>query len=66
MLIVGEVVAFDEHLGLGTVGNGTDSWSFHCTALADGSRRVDVGQKVAFVVRPGAPGRWEAFEVTSV
>jgi cold shock CspA family protein len=33
---------------------------FHCTAIADGTRRIDVGRRVAFAVAPGNLGRWEA------
>ena len=62
--VVGVVEAFDADRGYGTVAaTGGDRWFFHCTALADGSRTVAVGTRVAFVVGPGAPGRWEARSV---
>ena len=35
----------------------------HCTALSDGSRAVEVGRPVEFVVRPGHGGRLEAREL---
>lgn len=59
--VVGEVVAFDESRGLGTV-RGADGreWMFHCTRIADGSRTIPVGAAVAFAVGPGRPGGWEA------
>jgi cold shock CspA family protein len=57
----GEVVAFDEHVGLGTVrGDDGRSLPFHCTAIADGSRTIDVGTRVVYDVVPGHLGRYEA------
>ncbi len=67
-LHIGVVADFDEAAGLGTVashGSGR-TWMFHCTTIADGSRSIEAGTEVAFVVRAGGPGRWEAFEVTPV
>ena len=60
----GRVVAFDEHAGFGTVRNedGTDLF-FHCTAIADGSRTIEVGTSVRFAVVPGNGGRWEASQI---
>ena len=63
-LHVGVVIDFDEDRGLGTVGAGDQQWMFHCTTIAGGGRSIAVGTPVAFVVRAGGPGRWEAFEVT--
>ncbi|MEM7287951.1 MAG: hypothetical protein AAF480_16490 [Actinomycetota bacterium] len=37
---------------------------FHCTALTDGSRRIEPGADVTFVLKPGRQGRWEATAVT--
>jgi CspA family cold shock protein len=57
----GRVTVFDEPGGLGTVV--TDygrSLPFHCTAIADGSRTIAVGTRVAFSVVAGHLGRWEA------
>ena len=60
----GEVVAFDEHAGLGTVrADDGRELALHCTGLADGSRAVAVGTAVTFVVVPGHCGRWEAARV---
>ena len=36
---------------------------FHCTAIADGSRTIAVGQAVRFSVVPGNLGRWEATQI---
>ena len=59
--LVGEVVEFDEPRGLGVlrpeVGRRLD---FHCTAIEDGSRRIEVGTIVTFRVRAGRLGRLEA------
>lgn len=61
----GVVADFDADVGLGhVVDDGGDRWQFHCTAIADGTRAIDVGTAVSFDVRSGGPGRWEAFAVT--
>ncbi len=60
-LVRGRVVAFDEHRGLGVVASASgEQLPFHCTAIADGSRRVPVGARVEFSVVPGLLGRREA------
>jgi cold shock CspA family protein len=72
----GVVETFEADRGLGTVSVGSGSTSggstgsgstgtvsvlpFHCTAIADGTRRIAVGTAVAFVVAPGTLGRLEA------
>lgn len=57
----GVVVAFDPRAGWGTVrdADGHEHF-FHCTAIADGSRSIEVGTPVRFEVAPGPLGRWEA------
>jgi len=57
----GTVTAFDEHRGIGelTAGDGA-TYTFHCTAIADGTRTIEVGVAVDFAVVPGHLGRWEA------
>jgi cold shock CspA family protein len=57
----GRVVTFDEHAGYGSVRaeDGTEL-SFHCTAIADGSRTIEVGTAVTFDVVSGHNGCWEA------
>jgi cold shock CspA family protein len=57
----GEVTAFDDPAGFGTVtaDDGGEHF-FHCTAIADGSRQIAVGARVTFAVVPGRLGRWEA------
>jgi cold shock protein len=60
----GLVESFDEPRGLGAVR--TDDGvvlPFHCTAIADGSRTIAVGQAVRFSVVPGNLGRWEATQI---
>ncbi|HET6952364.1 MAG TPA: cold shock domain-containing protein [Acidimicrobiales bacterium] len=62
--VTGEVAAFDEARGLGTVRvDGGDEVPFHCTAIADGSRAIDEGARVRFSVVPGRLGRWEATHI---
>ncbi len=66
-LHVGEVLGYDDHVGIGTVGSTAgQSWMFHITAIADQTRSIDVGQRVAFLVGPGGPGQWEASQVTKL
>jgi cold shock CspA family protein len=60
-ILTGRVVAFDEARGLGEVeADDGRRFPFHCTRIADGSRRIEVGTPVCFLVRAGLPGRWEA------
>jgi cold shock CspA family protein len=61
----GTVVEFDEAAGFGTVrGDDGDEHFFHCTAIADGTRSIPVGQPVRFRLVPGRLGRWEADAIT--
>lgn len=59
----GVVVAYDDHAGFGELEAGGTRYWFHCTALTDGSRHAEPGQRVGFRVVPGHLGRWEAGEV---
>jgi cold shock CspA family protein len=66
----GEVASFDEARGLGTItvagdGDGSGELPFHCTAIADGTRTISVGERVRFQVIPGPAGRWEAAQIES-
>jgi len=57
----GRVVAFDEHRGRGEVDDGSGGrFGFHCTAIADGTRTIDVGVVVEFTVVAGPIGTYEA------
>jgi cold shock CspA family protein len=57
----GVVAEFDELRGLGVIrGDDGADVTFHCTAIADGSRTVETGRRVSFEVVPGLLGRWEA------
>ena len=57
----GSVTAFDDHRGLGEVTASDGAvFPFHCTAIADGTRTVEVGTEVRFDVVAGRLGRWEA------
>jgi cold shock CspA family protein len=46
--------------------DGGDVLGFHCTAIADGSRTIPVGQPVRFRVVAGRLGRWEATGIVSL
>jgi cold shock CspA family protein len=62
--MTGRVVGFDEYRGLGEVE--TDDGrrlSFHCTAIADGTRAIPVDIPVEFEVVAGPLGRYEAASV---
>ncbi len=63
----GSVASFDAARGLGTVADddGT-SYGFHATAIADGSRRLEVGNEVMFTVAPGHRGSYEARSLVTV
>ena len=63
-LKVGTVVAFDPTRGYGRIA-GPDGveHDFHLTAIAGGSRTIEVGTTVAFDVVAGHLGRWEAARV---
>lgn len=57
----GVVSEFDDAAGLGVIDTPVgERHPFHCTAIADGSRTIDTGARVLFVVVPGRGGRWEA------
>ncbi|MFN8053218.1 MAG: cold shock domain-containing protein [Acidimicrobiales bacterium] len=63
----GVVASFDDPRGIGVI---TDAegveYPFHCTAIADGTRRIDVGVAVHFVAVAGHQGRWEASAITPI
>jgi cold shock CspA family protein len=59
----GTVAEFDEARGIGVVRAGDASYPFHCTALLDGTRTVEMGADVTFEVAPGRQGRWEATRI---
>ncbi len=60
----GTVRTFDERRGVGEIeADDNVTFPFHCTAIADGSRRIAPGTAVEFDVVAGLPGRWEAAEI---
>jgi cold shock CspA family protein len=58
---LGRVASFDRTRGLGRVveSDGTH-YDFHATAIADGSRDIEVDAAVAFTLTPGHRGQFEA------
>jgi cold shock CspA family protein len=63
----GRVTSFDARRGLGTVTDTEGSvFEFHATAIVDGSRRIDPGTEVSFVVAQGHRGRYQARALTAV
>jgi cold shock CspA family protein len=61
------VASFDPIRGLGAVDDddGTRR-GFHATAIADGSRHIQVGATVVFTVTPGHRGLYEARSLVPV
>lgn len=60
----GTVSSFDDDRGLGEItGDDGTTYHFHCTGIADGTRTIDVGSPVRFVVIAGRLGRWEAWSI---
>jgi cold shock CspA family protein len=58
---LGTVTAYDAGQGRGTVAEESGCrYPFHATAIADGSRRIEVGTRVAFSTVAGHLGRTEA------
>ena len=62
----GTIITFDEARGLGVLDADGTAYPFHCTALIDGTRTIEVGATVTFGVRPGGLGRWEATAIEKV
>lgn len=51
------VTGFDDHVGAGTATDDDGTvWWFHCTAIGDGSRRIDTGARVRIGIGPGPTG----------
>lgn len=59
----GRVEEFSTERGLGVLATTDGPLGFHCTAIADGSRRIDVGAEVSFVRRPGRLGVDEGWDI---
>ena len=54
-------MSFDPVRGLGAVeDDDATRYGFHATAIADGSRRIEVGTSVVYTVSPGHRGLYEA------
>ena len=59
----GIVVSFDAHMGLGEIETADAArHPFHCIAIADGSRTIEVGARVSFELLAKL-GRWEATSI---
>ena len=63
--MTGQVASFDSPRGYGVIAadDGTEV-TFHCTAIADGSREIEPGTAVTFDLVASHLGRWEAAAVT--
>jgi cold shock CspA family protein len=62
--IAGVVAEFDVDIGLGVIrpDGGGPELPFHCVAIADGSRRIDIGAAVEFELIAKL-GRHEAWSI---
>ncbi len=64
-LRTGTVAEFDERVGLGVVrGDDGSDVPFHSTAIADGTRAIEVGTRVAYTPVAAHRGATEAHPVT--
>lgn len=62
---VGIVASYEAERGLGTVETGGAApLGFHCTAITDGTRTIEPGTRVAFIVVPALGGCFEAAEIS--
>lgn len=60
----GTVTQFDQAAGLGAItADDGQTYPFHCTAIADGSRDIAVGKAVTFTIAAGHLGRLEATDI---
>lgn len=59
-LLFGEVSEYDRTRGLGFVSSEAGEFSFHATAITDGSRVIEAGAQVAFLVAAAPDGSLEA------
>lgn len=65
-MLAGTVTRFDEAKGLGTVrGDDAVDYLFHVVEIADGTRTIDLGQRVGFQPLPRF-GRFQAGRVHKV
>lgn len=62
----GTITSFDDARGLGELNADGSIYPFHCTAMVDGTRTIEVGVVVTFGVRPAGMGRWEATAIEKV
>jgi cold shock CspA family protein len=57
----GTVASFARDRGLGEIVTPDGhTYPFHCTAIADGTRDIEVGKSVTFTIAAGHLGRLEA------
>ena len=63
--MTGVVSSFDDAAGLGTItADDGNTFAFHCTAIADGTRTIAVNTTVEFEPKPAHRGTWEAGAIT--
>jgi len=63
----GSVAAFDDLRGLGTVlDEDGRRYPFHCTAVSDGTRHIEIGRPVIFTLAAGHLGRLEARDIVAL
>jgi CspA family cold shock protein len=58
----GVVASFNSHRGLGYISVGEEQYLFHCAEIVDGTREIEIGAQVTFVVAQRF-GNLEASEI---
>ena len=62
--VTGTIAAFDVERGWGTFRSIDNvDYGFHCAAIANGSRVIDVDAAVSARIVPGLAGRYEATRI---
>jgi len=63
----GMVADFDDPRGLGTLVDADGRrFGFHCTAIVDGTRTIEVGTEVMFITAAGHRGLMEAAGIVAM
>jgi cold shock CspA family protein len=63
---IGRIAHYDSPRGTGVLTDASGvEWSFHCTAIADGTREIADGATVFYELRTGLVGELEATRIAS-
>lgn len=64
--MIGRVITFDEHVGLGIIESNDEKIPFHCVNIADGTRTINLGAEVTFEKFMHPQGREEATNIVKL